>query len=147
MDGLPYQAHSATSKAAAENFQPKAAGARRQVYDFIAAHPGSSDDQIQIGLKMKGNTQRPRRVELEAAGLIRQVGTATTATGNEAVTYVVTDKPYPLKWPSSTKKPVVERPTAAEIQITIETMRKAFHALETFPTEAVKVLKWLGTLD
>lgn len=86
----PYQRHSATSKAAAIGIEPKAGTKRAQVLDFLRDHPeGATDEEMQQRLPMSPNTQRPRRVELLAAKLIKDSGrTRKTVGGDDAVVWV-----------------------------------------------------------
>lgn len=87
----PYQRHSATSKQAARAIEPKVGTLRRQVLEYIksAGKTGASDEEIQIGLNMNPSTQRPRRIELARAGLIRYlVETRKTTSGRNAVVWI-----------------------------------------------------------
>ncbi len=102
---LLFQAHSPTSQAAAEAYRERAPNARRRVYDLIASASGLTDEQIQESLRMNPNTQRPRRVELERAGLVADSGcTRKTKSGMAAVVWVCTQAPYPARWPSKAAK-------------------------------------------
>lgn len=90
----PYQRHSRTSRAAAINSEP-AAGTKR---GLALAHlrrqgaAGATDEEMQAQIPMNPNTQRPRRVELVAAGLVRDSGrTRKTAGGDDAVVWVATE--------------------------------------------------------
>lgn len=86
----PYQRHSATSKAAAIGIEPKAGTKRAQVLDFLRDHPeGATDEEMQQCIPMSPNTQRPRRVELLTAKLIKDSGrTRKTVGGDDAVVWV-----------------------------------------------------------
>lgn len=88
---LPYIRGSATSKAAADRALPKAGTKRAMVLECIKRHPiGLTDEQIQWQLDMPANTQRPRRVELVKAGLVKDSGkTRLTEGGDLAVVWVV----------------------------------------------------------
>lgn len=87
---LPYIRGSATSAAAAARIAPKAGTKRAQVLDCIKTFGGLTDEQIQQLIPMSANTQRPRRVELAKAGLIKDSGkTRTTMGGDQAVVWVV----------------------------------------------------------
>lgn len=82
---------SATSREAAEEIEPTAATLRAKVFDFIKKHGsnGATDQEIQIALQMQGNTQRPRRKELEEAGLITDSGeTRKTTSGRSAIVWI-----------------------------------------------------------
>ena len=80
-----------TRSAANVAIKPLAAGLRRRVYDFILSRRelGATDGETQTALDMRGSTQRPRRKELQEAGLIRDSGTIRpTASGRASVVWV-----------------------------------------------------------
>lgn len=88
----PYQRHSATSRAAAAAIEPKAGTKRAKVLEYIrsCSAQGATDEEMQQCIPMGSNTQRPRRVELVKAKLIKDSGrTRRTAGGDEAVVWVV----------------------------------------------------------
>lgn len=68
----PFQAHSETSRAAAESMLAKAPSIRERVFMAImrTKNVGLTDEQIGMHLGIPGNTVRPRRVELEREGRI-----------------------------------------------------------------------------
>lgn len=82
----PAQAHSPTSVAAGDSIKGKAATLRQIVLAFLKAHPGGlTDEELQERIPMQPSTQRPRRVELVAAGLIEDSGkTKPTRSGRAA---------------------------------------------------------------
>jgi len=88
-DQPPFQAHSPTSRAAAEQIKPDATTLRERVYRCILTAGPITDDAICATLGMPGNTERPRRVELMNAGRIVQSGTRATASGRQAAAWVV----------------------------------------------------------
>lgn len=91
----PAQRHSATSVAAAEAVKPAAGRLRAEVLAAIrrAGRAGLTDAEGQAATGIGGDTWRPRRRELQDAGLIRDSGKRrTTGHGREAVVWVVTDK-------------------------------------------------------
>jgi hypothetical protein len=91
-DSAPYVPGSPTSAAAAQAIRPSAATLRQQVFDFIMGRgiDGATDEEIQIALGMGGSTERPRRRELQLAGLIVESGEIRpTATGRAATVWVV----------------------------------------------------------
>jgi hypothetical protein len=102
---LAFQAHSATSKAAAVGYADKAPNARLRVYTLIQRwSDGLTDEEIQNVLSMNPSSQRPRRIELEQAGLVKDSGrTRKTRSGMRAAIWVATDKAYPEPWPSKRK--------------------------------------------
>lgn len=71
-----YVRTSETSRAAQASAQPKAGTKRALVLAFIRGRgaDGATDEEIQRDLPMGPNTERPRRVELVDAGLIRDSG-------------------------------------------------------------------------
>ena len=96
--GLLFQAHSPTSRAAAEAFRGKRLTKRMEVYRFLleCGAYGATDEEIQDGLYMRESTERPRRVELLRDGLIREkltkereCVTRQTKSGNQAQVWVV----------------------------------------------------------
>jgi len=75
-----------TSKAAAEQIVPNVASLRRAVYDFLRIP--ATDEEIAHGLALNPSTARPRRVELVAAGLVRDSGTRRrTVSGRQAIVW------------------------------------------------------------
>lgn len=85
VESLPYQPHSATSEIAALRMAPNAGTLRAKVLDFIRQHGAVTDEQIANGLSMNPSTERPRRIELVAGGLVEQApGNGTTAAGRPA---------------------------------------------------------------
>lgn len=71
----PYQRHSDTSKAAAVAIEPKAGSLRAKVLEHLrGCERGATDKEMQAALDMGGSTQRPRRIELVEAGLVRDSG-------------------------------------------------------------------------
>ena len=88
----PAQEHSITSRLAAIAAKPKAGTQRQRVLAMLQCLPaGATDEEMQIALKMNPSTQRPRRIELVAAGLAQDSGiTRTTRSGRRAVVWVST---------------------------------------------------------
>lgn len=84
----PYQRHSTTSKVAASAILPNAKTLRAAVLNYLRAYGGATDDEIQAALNMSGNTERPRRRELEQHGLVRDSGRRRlTHSGRQAVVW------------------------------------------------------------
>lgn len=80
-----------TSVTAAKRVETKAGTDRRKVYDFIRerGEQGATDSEIQIGLDMTGDSERPRRWELLKAKYIRDSGKKReTPAGNPAVVWI-----------------------------------------------------------
>jgi transcription initiation factor IIE alpha subunit len=67
----PAQWHSPTSIAAAASMLGAAAHSRRRVYTLLLARGPLTDEEMQERLGMNPSTQRPRRIELVHAGLVR----------------------------------------------------------------------------
>ena len=87
----PYQHHSETSRDAAEKIKPSASTARARVLQYIrsrGAH-GATDLEIQDALPMGGDTERPRRRELEKLGQIRDSGGKRAVVGSRRNTQAV----------------------------------------------------------
>jgi hypothetical protein len=81
----------ATSFAAAVAVVPDVQTLREEVYQYMwrAGPEGRTDEENQIGLKMTGNTERPRRRELQDAGRIFSTSrTRLTSSGRRAVVWV-----------------------------------------------------------
>jgi hypothetical protein len=73
VEAPPYQNQVETSRAAAVSIRPVAGTLRARVLDAIAAAP-CTDEEGCLATGMNPSTWRPRRVELEAAGLVRKAG-------------------------------------------------------------------------
>jgi predicted ArsR family transcriptional regulator len=56
----------------------------RRILDLLRGTPGLTDEEIQAALGLPGNTERPRRRELESAGLLRRERGGLTASGRPA---------------------------------------------------------------
>jgi hypothetical protein len=88
-----------TSAEAKRRNEPSAATQRDLVYGFISdrgAH-GATDDEVQVGLNLPGNTQCPRRLELAEAGRIMPNGeTRPTRKGRRAAVWVAAPAASPL---------------------------------------------------
>lgn len=91
----PCQGHSDTSKAAARQIEPCTAKGRRLIWDYLAAHPeGATDEEMQFGIDMNPSTQRPRRIELVAAGQVVDSGLKReTRSGREATVWKLKHQP------------------------------------------------------
>lgn len=82
---------SATSKAAADQIKPSAAGLRAKVLQYLEDQSlkGATDDEIQVALDMNPSTQRPRRIELVEAGAVKDSGSRRqTRSGRNAAVWV-----------------------------------------------------------
>jgi hypothetical protein len=97
----PHQKHSDTSiLAALEMSGTRRATLRAKVFRYLVTRKpdGATDEEMQIALKMVGNTQRPRRCELEEAGLVCDSGLRRrTGSGKSAVVWVVVPFAVELK--------------------------------------------------
>ena len=83
---LPYAPGSETSREAAEKAVGTAEAGRARVLACLVRHGAMTLQQIEDALGWSGNTIRPRRCELEAAGLVVNSGrTAKTKSGRNAV--------------------------------------------------------------
>lgn len=84
-----------TSRTAAEQIQPAAATLRRAVLRFIQSQgsDGATDAEIQTALDLTGDTQRPRRWELQRAGLIVDSGRRRkTPAARDAIVWTATGR-------------------------------------------------------
>jgi hypothetical protein len=91
----PYQRHSDTSREAAELIEPDAATLRGQVLAHIrgCGDKGATDDEVQVALGMNPSTERPRRIELWRADLVRRTeATRPTRSGRSASVWVAEKK-------------------------------------------------------
>lgn len=85
----PAQRHSATSRAAADAIEASVPRLRRLVLNHLRRCPdGSTDEEGIAALSLPPNTYRPRRIELTAAGMVRDSGrTRRTVAGRKAVVW------------------------------------------------------------
>lgn len=86
--------HPQTSFDAAGRALPKSGTQRRAVYQYIvwSGWHGVSDDDLAEGLSLSPNSVRPRRKELQQAGLIVDSGRrARNRGGNPVILWVTAD--------------------------------------------------------
>lgn len=83
----PHVATSATSRAAAVAIAEQLTRLQQRVLDTIRSHGPITDEAGAAMVSMSGNTWRPRRVELAAAFLIEQAGTALVSSGRRAAAW------------------------------------------------------------
>lgn len=82
-----------TSRAAARRISPLASALTARVFHFIAsrADDGATDFEVQDGLGLSGDTERPRRWTLQKCGLVRDSGLRRKSpSGRAAIVYVAT---------------------------------------------------------
>lgn len=87
---LPYAAGSSTSKAAAKSMVNKAEVQRERICNLLKkVRKPLTDQAIQLALDMAGDSERPRRGELEAAGRVVKIPgkTGLTLSGRAADLY------------------------------------------------------------
>jgi len=87
----PAQSHSPTSRAAALLIEGIAGTLRGQIYTLLLGclPDGLTDEEAQEMLALQGNTYRPRRVELQEAGLVKDSKTVRlTKARRKAVVWV-----------------------------------------------------------
>lgn len=83
------------------------------VLDYITKKEayGATDEEIQVALNLSPNTERPRRIELVAQGLVEKSGiTRLTSSHRKAAVWVATGKNYSRgfhKEPRPRKKQVI----------------------------------------
>lgn len=83
-----------TQVEAAAKALPMSVVQRRRVFEAIrrAGRAGLTDQEIQRELGLDGNTERPRRGELERAGQIVESGEKRpTASGGQAIVWVIAE--------------------------------------------------------
>ncbi len=88
---LPYQANSATSKAAALSAEPTAGTKRAILLSFLRGRgaEGATDEEMQLTLPMAQNTQSPRRGELVKGLFVIDSGkTRKTVGGDDATVWI-----------------------------------------------------------
>jgi len=84
-----------TKRAAMVAIEPDRKRRRGKVLCFLASQGthGATDEEIQTGLAMTGDSERPRRLELQRAGLVRDSGRVrNTAAGRAACVWQITEK-------------------------------------------------------
>ena len=87
-------AHPETSYSAAQTAFPNSGTQRHRVLSLIARmrEHGATDDEVGDALALDGNSVRPRRLELEAGGWIRDSGERRPSRhNNEAIVWVLTE--------------------------------------------------------
>lgn len=81
----PHVASSTTSLEAAEHIAESAKSLRARVLEALKTGP-KTDEELQLYLDMNPSTERPRRIELVAKGLVLDSGERrTTKSGRKAV--------------------------------------------------------------
>jgi hypothetical protein len=70
----PSQRHSDTSRAAADSIRKRVGPLHVEIIEFLAGCAGATDEEMQGGIPMPANTQRPRRVELTQMGRVIDSG-------------------------------------------------------------------------
>ena len=90
MTDLFHQAHSATSRAAAESMEPHVNRLQKKVLDALRlSRHGESDESLGQITGLPQSTLRPRRVELVNKGLIKDSGeTRKTLSGRSATVWI-----------------------------------------------------------
>ena len=84
----PYQPHSATSIAAAEDIGASASSLRALVYQFLKdrGSRGATDEEVYSALDLNPSTERPRRVELVDRKLVEDSGVKRATRSGMAAT-------------------------------------------------------------
>ena len=91
----PFVPHSPESFRAAVGIECSRVTLRRSVYRDIlySGDHGRTDDELQVRLSMNPSTERPRRIELWEAGLIRKNGHCRiTRSGRTAAVWIAVDE-------------------------------------------------------
>ena len=85
-----------TSRKAAVSVYHVTGPQRVRVLDWFMKHGRGTDDQVAAGLEMSPNSERPRRIELVEAGLVRDSGDKTkTTSGRACVIWEISPK---VRW-------------------------------------------------
>jgi hypothetical protein len=113
--------------------------ARRRVFDYIRKHPDATDRHVQRGLDMNPNTQRPRRVELERAGLVTTVGMRRTPAGAFAHGWMATGESYPAIW--------TNEDSVRDTRSGLAFVRRALLRVLPFPTRTPKMARLIAQLE
>jgi hypothetical protein len=90
MEGKVGSAHPTTSRLAAQRIRPASGTQRQNVLDELASvfPNGMTDEELQNGLEMNPNAQRPRRIELVEQGWVEDSGTRRkTMSGLDAIVW------------------------------------------------------------
>jgi len=90
-----FQAHSATSRAAAESASAPRRQLRIQLLNYLLSRGqvGATDEELQRGIPMPANTERPRRVECMDEGLvIDSRKKRKVSSGRKAVVWMLTQR-------------------------------------------------------
>lgn len=90
----PYITGSETSKAASVSIEQNIGTIRWRILALLrkCGDGGATDDELQHWTNLNPSTQRPRRIELCEAGLVRNSGqTRKTRSGRQAVVWVATE--------------------------------------------------------
>jgi predicted transcriptional regulator len=82
--------NSQTSLMAFEQIKPELSRLQALVYAAVASRQGSTDNDLERLTGLKGSTLRPRRVELQREGWIKQRGAVRQENGRIATVWVVT---------------------------------------------------------
>lgn len=90
--GIVGRRHPETAHEAAQAVTPRTGTQRRLILDWITrcGPAGATDFEIQQRLGLDGNTERPRRLELEQAGLIVNSGRTRIHKGRRAIVWTAT---------------------------------------------------------
>lgn len=85
----PHVPHSATSREAARAIRPAISALHQALLEVLREHPaGLTDEEMQAAASMQPSTQRPRRGELVARGVVVDSGeTRPTRSGRRAVVW------------------------------------------------------------
>ena len=97
--GLPHSGTD-TSREAAQSMTLVAAANTARVLLFIAdqGENGATDFEVQAALNMTGDSELPRRWELQRHGLVRDSGSRRKSpSGRNAIVYVATERAFEFR--------------------------------------------------
>lgn len=102
---LPHKRGSATSRMAAQTAKPFACKQLVRVLEFFVSRKddGATDEEVQLGLSLNGDSQRPRRTWLSDHGYLSESkNMRMTTKGRPAVVRVWTGKTLPTATATNT---------------------------------------------
>lgn len=82
-----FQAHSTTSREAAQSIAPRLPALQQRVLDYFKSNQeGATDEMLIDALHLNASTLRPRRIELVQQGLLKDSGRYATGRSNRRAT-------------------------------------------------------------
>ena len=88
-EGHVFSGKRSTSKRAALHVLGKTGNQRRKVLQYLIDYGPATDEEMQEGLRIEGNSQRPRRGELVSGGFVKHSGKVKVLHGEECIIWEV----------------------------------------------------------